>query len=299
MVQACDLHIHSNFSDGTCSPAELIDIAQMLGLQAVALCDHNTVAGLPDFLEAARGREVEAVPGIEFSADYGGTEVHILGLFIQPERYADVTALLDEMLRKKDESNAALCRKLTAAGFPLDYAAIKSATPAGQVNRAVIAAEMVRLGYCASVKEAFSTRLSVRHGYYVPPARPDALRVIRFIKSIGSVAVLAHPFLNLDEERLRVFLPRAKDAGLDGMEVYYPLFDKKTTQLAVALAEMFDLLPSGGSDFHGANKPDIQMGTGRGNLHIPRKLLDQLSACRKDLAQIDGAVQYGVSGNGL
>lgn len=194
MAQACDLHVHSAYSDGTLSPGELISLAEELGLQAVALCDHNTVAGLPEFVEAARGRGVEAVPGIEFSADYGGTEVHLLGLFIRPAHYAAVTALLKESLVKKEQSNRALCGRLMKAGMHLNYDAIKAGTPGGQINRAVIAAEMVRLGYCASVKEAFSKWLSPKRGYYIPPERLDAFCVIRFLKSIGPSPCWHIPF---------------------------------------------------------------------------------------------------------
>lgn len=276
MSRTCDLHTHSIYSDGTLSPAELIRMAEALNLAAVALCDHNTVAGLPEFLDAAKGSPVEPVPGIEFSTDYQGTELHILGLFIAPQHYAAITEKVDEMMRRKEQSNIALVDALKAAGIPLDYAAIKAGTPNGQVNRAVIAAEMVRLGYCGTVKEAFSRWLSPKRGFFRPPQRLDAFDVIRFIKSIGAVAVLAHPFLNLDGETLRIFLKEASVAGLDAMEAYYPLFSGEETGLARRIAEEYGLLLSGGSDFHGANKPDIRMGSGKGALRVPRDVLDKL-----------------------
>ena len=218
-----DLHIHSTCSDGTLTPTQLIRLAEEIGLEAVALCDHNTVAGLPEFLSAAKDSPVEAVPGIEFSTDYRDRELHLLGLFIHPEHYAAVTELVDDMLRWKEESNLLLVKNLRAVGIHLDYAAIKAATPNGQVNRALIAAEMLRQGYCESIQDAFARWLSPKHGHFVPPKRLDVFDTIRFLKSIGAVAVLAHPFLNLKEEGpLREFLEQAKEAGLDGMEVYYP-----------------------------------------------------------------------------
>lgn len=271
-----DLHVHSVFSDGTLTPAELIALARENGVTAVALCDHNTVAGLPSFLAAAEGSGVQAVPGVEFSTEYRGKELHILGMFIQPKDYNAVTALLDAMLERKERSSVALCEALNGAGFSLDYAAIKAGTPDGYVNRAVIAAEMVRGGACASVAEAFSQWLSPKRGYYRPPERLDALEVIRFIKSIGAVAVLAHPFLALEEGELRTFLQEAVPAGLDGMETMYPLFDDCATQLAGEIADEFHLLHSGGSDFHGTNKPDIRLGTGKGTLHVPEQILTDL-----------------------
>lgn len=277
-----DLHTHSTFSDGTLTPSELIALAQEAGLSAIALCDHNTAAGLPEFLKAAEGSGVEAIPGVEFSTDWRGKELHILGLFIRPAHYAAVTALLEDMTAKKEASNIALCRALSKAGIPLDYAEIKAGTPGGQVNRAVIAARMVRGGYCASVKDAFRQWLSPKRGYYTPPERLDAFEAIRFIKSIGAVAVLAHPFLNLPEGELRVFLNEAKAAGLDGMETMYPLFDVDTTRAAKEIADEFELLHSGGSDFHGANKPDIRLGYGKGTLSIPAEVLTRLKKRRKN-----------------
>lgn len=280
MGKRCDLHTHSTYSDGTLTPEELICLAGEQGLSAVALTDHNTVAGLPSFLEAARGSGVEAVPGIEFSTDYGTTELHILGLFIRPEHYGVITARMEEMLRCKERSNIDLCRALERAGFFLSYEDIKAATPTGQVNRALIAAEMVRKGYCESIQQAFADYLHPRHGFYVPPRRPDAFETIAFIRSLGAVAVLAHPFLNLKtEEALRSFLPRACQMGLQGMEVYYPKFDESQTKLALQLAKEFSLRPSGGSDFHGENKPEIQIGSGKGNLCLPISLLEGLKSC--------------------
>ena len=119
--------------------------------------------------------------------------------------------------------------------------------------------------------------LSEKCGYFHPPKRLDALETIGFIKSIGAVTVLAHPFLNLDEQGLREFLPKAVARGLDAMEVYYPKFSPEQTVLAERLAAEFGLLPSGGSDFHGANKPDIHLGTGRNNLEVSCELLDALA----------------------
>ena len=272
-MRTCDLHTHSTFSDGTLAPAQLIRAAEEAGLSAVALCDHNTAAGLPAFVEAARESTVEAVPGIELSTEYRGEELHIQGLFIEPEHYGAVSELLDAALRRKEQSNMALVERLNGAGIPLDYQQIKEEA-SGNVNRAVIAAHMVRRGFCESVKEAFDRWLSPERGLYVPPKRPEAYDVIRFIKSIGAVAVLAHPFLNLDKSALRQFLSGAE--GLDAMEVFYPRFTEEQTRSACEIAEEFGLLKSGGSDFHGANKPDIRIGVGTGSLSVPMEWLAEL-----------------------
>lgn len=278
MEKYCDLHTHSTYSDGTLTPAQLIAEAQKQGLSAIALTDHNTVAGLPAFLEAAAGSGVEAVPGIEFSTEYCGVELHILGLCIKPEYYPVINDLLQQFLDRKEKANMEMIRRLNQAGIPLDYKKIRDSS-AGNINRAVIGAEMVRLGVTETVKQAFSQWLSADKGFYIPPKRPDAFETIRFIKSIGAVAVLAHPFLSLDEARLRQFLPTAVEAGLDGMETFYSTYDAQTIQLAGQLADFYGILKSGGSDFHGGNKPDIAMGVGRGNLQIPLRLWENLKKC--------------------
>lgn len=278
-MKLCDLHTHSTCSDGTLTPTELVKLALEKNLAAVALTDHNTVAGLPEFLEAARGTELEAVPGIEFSVDYGDIELHILGLFVKPEHYGPITERVEDMLRRKEQSNIDLVKNLEQAGIFLSYEDIKAATTTGQVNRALIAAEMLRKGYVGSIQEAFSKYLKQSHGYYNPPKRPDAFETIRFIRSLGAVAVWAHPFLNLKtEEAIREFLPEACQAGLQGMEGFYPKFDENQTALALQLVKEFGLQPSGGSDFHGENKPDIQLGSGKGSLFLPITLLEGLKS---------------------
>ena len=275
----CDLHTHSNFSDGTYSPSKLIEGAKALGLKAIALTDHNTVAGLPDFVAAGQGSGVETVPGCEFSADYNGIELHILGLFIAPCHYQSVTELLEEAQREKEKSNIDLVAALNEAGYGLDYDAI-CATCSGRINRAHIAAAMVEKGYFPDMQACFRGPLSEKRGFYRPPKRIDAYDCIRFIKSLGAVAVLAHPFLNLDEAALRGFLPKAVAAGLDGMEVAYSKYSPETTARAVTVADAFGLRYSGGSDFHGGNKPDIQLGIGRGDLRIPLAWLEALKRRR-------------------
>ena len=281
MEKFCDLHTHSLYSDGTLTPAQLIQTAREAGLSAIVLSDHNTVAGLPSFIEAAEGSGVEAVPGIEFSTEYLGKELHILGLYIREESYPQINEILEQFLQRKEKSNRELIERLSGAGVILDYDKIREQS-AGSINRAVIGAEMVEKGYCESVKKAFSDWLSPKKGFYIPPLRPDAFETIRFIKSIGAVAVLAHPFLSLEEQELEVFLQAAVPAGLDGMEVYYSLFSQEQTERAIQIADRFGLLYSGGSDFHGKNKPDIAMGTGKGNLKIPLLWLEKLRSRRQE-----------------
>ena len=268
-MKLCDLHTHSVFSDGTYTPKELLSAAEELGLSAIALCDHNTVDGLPDFLSAAKESAVEAITGAEFSVDYQGKELHLLGLFIPEDCFSQISALMEAVMARKMQSNLDLILALNKAGYDIDYETIKNATPNHKFNRAHIAAELTRKGYTATIKEAFKNLLSPSAGYYKEPERISVWEMLDFLLKIGAVPVLAHPFLSLSEEELLTFLPMAKAQGLVGMECYYSTYDTQTTEISLALAERFGLKPSGGSDFHGSNKPDIQLGIGKGDLLIP------------------------------
>lgn len=278
----CDLHMHSVFSDGTDTPERLIQKAGQQGLGAIALCDHNTVSGLPKFLEAARSSSVLAVPGVEFSTEYNGKELHILGLFIKEKYYGEIRELLAASEKRKEESNLDLIHNLGKDGYLLDYEKIKSERPDGRVNRAHIAAELTKSGYTSSIDEAFDRLLGKKHGYYHPAKRLDSLEMIAFLKSIGAAAVWAHPFFNMKTEKeVQEFIDAAKPCGLDGMETIYSTYSQETERLAMEIAKRNGLLQSGGSDYHGKNKPDIEMGTGRGNLRIPMEFYEKLKAVAK------------------
>lgn len=276
MKNACDLHTHSTFSDGTCSPAEIIRLAANAGLSAVALTDHNTVEGLPDFLAAAKDKNINAIGGVEISTGYMEKELHIVGLFLRPGDFDAVTDYLAVINRRKEESNRKLIRTLQQAGFGLSYEEIRRSHPEGTVNRAVIAAALLEKGYVSSVKEAFQTLLSSKNGYYIPPERISAFDAIAFLSSVCVVPILAHPFLNLSEAQLRTFLPEAKYHGLAAMETVYSSYSPETAELAAEMAGEFGLLPSGGSDFHGDNKPEISLGTGKGSLCVPASYAEKL-----------------------
>ena len=275
-MKLCDLHTHSIYSDGTCTPAELIDLAKAAGLSAIALTDHNTVSGIPAFIEAGKDSGVILVPGIEVSSDYMGTELHIVGLFRSLDHLDAVEAYVSDYLMRKEQSNIDLCDNLCAAGYIVSYDEIKAATPDGVVNRALIAAELMRKGYVGSIKEAFASLLSKKGGFYHEPVKLDAYEVIEKLREFDAVPILAHSYLSMDENMLLAFLPHAKQTGLVAMETDYVTYDKATVERARAIAAEFGLLPSGGSDFHGTNKPDIRVGVGKGSLAVPMAYYENL-----------------------
>ncbi len=276
-MKTCDLHTHSIFSDGTFSPAELVVLAEETGLSAIALTDHNTVLGLKDFMRAGETSSVTTVPGCEFTTEYRGKEVHIVGLFLKESVWDEVENYFVKLKLSKKESNRLLISNLQKAGYEITYDEVASSTQASEFNRAHVALLLQQKGYIQSIPDAFETFLKEGNGVYIPPKRLDVFQTIEFIKSVDGVAVLAHPFLNLEEEELRAFLPQAKKRGLDAMETMYSDYDEDTTEKARKLAEEYELLQSGGSDFHGSVKPAISLGSGRGNLCIPFKYLESLA----------------------
>lgn len=274
-MKTCDLHTHSVYSDGTYTPAELIDAAIDAGLSAIALTDHNTVTGLNEYVAAGQGKPIELVPGVEFSTADNGTELHILGLFISPETHYTINEYIDRAATLKEESNYRLVKRLREHGYDITYVEILENSK-GHVNRANIAAELVKKGYIESIDWAFKNILHKDYGLYEPPERLSSIDTIRFIREIGAVAVWAHPYFHMTFDQAEEFLPRAVAAGLQGMETMYSTYDEDMTQKAREVCRRFGICESGGSDFHGANKPHISLGKGKGNLCIPYEFYEKL-----------------------
>ncbi len=272
----CDMHTHSNCSDGSLSPEELIELAEESGLKAIALCDHNTICGLKRFTNAASKSKVIAVPGVEITTDYKGNEVHILGLFLREKSYGRLTEYLETMNRRKEENNKILARRLYDSGYMIDYAEIKRDAGGAVPNRVHFANALIKKGYVSSISEAFGGILSKNGNFYTPTEKLDALDTIKFLASINALPVIAHPLLNLSYEMLCDFLLKAKKCGLVGIETIYPLFSESDTAFANELADKFGLIKSGGSDFHGSNKPDIKIGVGKDNIAVPYQVYEKL-----------------------
>ena len=258
MERFCDLHTHSVFSDGFNTPAQIIDDAIQTGLSAVALTDHDSVDGLPDFLQAATGKPVEAIAGAEFAVTYEGTELHLLGLFIPEAAFSPIAELMQQVHQRREQCVYDLVQTLNQAGYSLDFSVLKE-NAEGQVTRAHVAAAIEAKGYMRATT-AFQTLLKPGAGYYTSPQRLPFLQVLDMLRSLNAVPVLAHPFLNMSAQQLAAFLPLAKKKGLVGMECLYSAYDDKTTRLAFQLADAIGLLPSGGSDFHGAIRPEASLG---------------------------------------
>ena len=281
MEKRCDLHSHSNFSDGTLTPTELVKLAEKQGLSALALTDHNTSQGLKEFMEAGKDSSVITVPGCEFSTEWQGKEVHIVGLFIQEKYWPEVEDFMEMAIIAKRNSNYKLIENLQKAGYEITYEEAAALTDAEEFNRTHVARVLLQKGYLTSVAEGFDTILKNGNGFYEPAQKMTSMAAINFIKIFQAVPVLAHPFLNLTDSELLEFLPEAKASGLVAMETHYSEFDQEMTEKAIKLTEHFDLKQSGGSDFHGTTKPGIELGTGRGDLFVPYSFYEELLQCLK------------------
>ena len=274
----CDLHCHSTFSDGTLTPAELVKLAEKSNISALALTDHNTSKGLAEFMEAGRTGGVVTVPGCEFSTEWNSIEIHIVGLFFRRECWSEIEDFLELAQIAKHNSNMNLIDNLNKAGYKIT-AEEACALTGGEFNRAHVARVLMAKGYVASVDEAFDTLLQPGAGFYNPARRITSVAAIRFIKTYGAAAVMAHGLLSMSKEQMRDFLPEAKAAGLDAVETRYSEYDEQAVETSVSFAEEFGLLQSGGSDFHGQTKPHISLGTGRGSLFVPYEFYENLRSC--------------------
>lgn len=280
MNRPVDLHVHSYFSDGTCSPEQLAAMAASSGLSAFALTDHDTVAGVPRALEAGKAAGVEVIPGIEFSAifpyDNKEKDVHIVGLFLD-HRDSLLLATIDKYAAARRARNEKICARFTQIGIPMTLKTLEDHFPGAILTRAHFSRYLMDNGYVSSVKEGFDRYVNEGAPCYVPKADIAPEEAVSVILHAGGVPVLAHPILyHLGNDGLRSLIERLKACGLVGIEAVYSTYTEEESLYIRSLAREYDLLPSGGSDFHGTNKPLIKMGIGMGRLHVPADICEAL-----------------------
>lgn len=293
-----DLHVHSTRSDGTLSPSELVDYAMEKGLSAFALTDHDSVDGLDEAIEYAKnlkenGIDVpEVIPGIEFSTEYYGQDVHVLGLFIDYKCKA-FNDYLEEFISSRENRNIKMCQKLTEAGMPVDYEELKEMFKGAVITRAHFAKYMITKGYAKSREEVFDRYIGDYCPFHIPREKVSPKMAVDLILKCDGIPVLAHPILyRMSSENLDKLTGMLKGHGLIGIEGIYTTYTSGEERRIRRLANKYHLLLSGGSDFHGANKPGIDLGVGYGCLHVPEELLDAIKQRRKNLlfSDMDGTL---------
>ena len=277
-MKICDLHTHSDYSDGSFTPEEVAAEAVARGVSAVVLTDHNTLRGVDEFMCACGRAGVECASGVETTTDWRGREIHLVALFAESGRFSEIDELLGVLAKEKRRQNIELVNALCRDGYIISYGEIERANPKGNINRAHIANALLEHGYVSSIDEAFSGVLSEEAGYYTPPTRPDTIEMIKMIDEACAVSVVAHPYITLSDTELEEFLCEACPAGLDGMETRYTKYDAQTEKKASDTAHSFGILESGGSDFHGSVKPGTVLGHGYGSLCVPYEFFAALKA---------------------
>lgn len=276
-----DLHVHSVCSDGTFTPEELVELALNNDLIAFALTDHDTVDGVERAILAAKDRNVEVIPGIELSCEYTieperKKEIHILGYQLDwkhPGLCEALTAVADE----RDNRNRKMCANLSAAGYPIDYDSLVARFGNKILTRAHFARFLLEQGAIPSLDAAFKKILAQDGPYFVMRKYLTPKKGIELIRQAGGIPVLAHPLLyKMSVTEIRNMIVELKEYGLKGIEALYSRNRGTDEAFVRKLADEYDLFITGGSDFHGTNKPDIELGRGEGKLRVPVILLENL-----------------------
>ncbi len=275
-----DLHLHSTASDGTDAPCELVQKAKNLGLEAIALTDHDTMDGLAEAAEAAHDLNINFVRGCEVSSSSEYGEMHILGLWL-PENCPELKSFLTDMRRIRQERNDRILEKLRRQGIaisPDEVLAHATTTP----GRPHMAAVLVEKGYAKDVPDAFARYLGSGGTAYVPKQTPPAWMTVKILHAAGATVAIAHPLLHdLPLDWLEDRIARLAGFGLSSLEAWHSAQDEAKTAIIVTMAKRLGLELTGGSDYHGNVKPYIRMGTGRGNLNVTLEVYARLLAWRK------------------
>lgn len=310
-----DLHVHSTSSDGTYTPSELVNYAIEKGLHAFALTDHDTIDGLQEAIDYAQSlREQfakhqmpptlaainrsrrkpltascvpEVIPGIEFSTEYQGKDIHILGLYID---YGNPTFRkhLQDFVDSRDARNRKMCALLLEAGIDISYEKLTAEFPNSVITRAHYAKYLLNHGYIKSMKEAFDRYVGDHCPYFVPREKVAPAQAVELILAADGIPILAHPVLyRMSDARLETLVAELKEAGLMGIEAIYSTYNAGEERQMRTLAQKYRLLISGGSDFHGSNKPGLDMGKGYGKLMVQGSVLSDIKHSRKNLLFTD------------
>ena len=272
MTRMIDLHVHTTASDGTFTPSEVVSLAKKAGIAAVAITDHDTIDGVEEAINKAKGENLELVPGVEISV--GDTEdIHIVGLYIN---YKDENLLrvMDILKGYRKIRNEELIANVRKEGFDITYESIAKTMNTNNVGRLHIAYYMQKMGMVNDYRKVFKKYLIPGTKTYVPMKQLSEEEGIGAILNSGGIPVLAHiNYLKQDEYGTEDTVKRLIGYGLKGIEVMYSGYDKNTEELALKISEKYNLIKSGGTDFHGTRRTGVYLGTGRGNMCVPYEFL--------------------------
>lgn len=276
-MKTCDLHMHSTHSDGTLAPRELVIEACQKGLAAIAVTDHDTFSGTAEAKAAGAELGLRVLSGVEISVEYGSRTVHMLG-YCFDSGVERLRSGLQELLRGRNERNRRIVGKLNDLGVAVTIEEIEREAGGKVVGRPHFANVLMKKGYVQDRQEAFDKYLAKGAAAYEERLRFSPADAVAMIRQAGGVAVLAHPkFIPLREgDTVEGVVRELAEVGLGGIECYYSLHSREETEQYLELARQYNLVATGGSDFHGSNKPNIQMGSGCGHLRVPIECADAL-----------------------
>jgi len=270
-MKFADLHLHTAFSDGTYTPEELISASQRAGLSAIAVVDHDTIDGIAPAMEAAGKKDIEVLPGIELSAEYEGSEVHILGYLID-YRDSSLIKRLEVLKKNRIERIHKIIEKLKSIGIDLSPESVFGIAGEGTVGRLHVARALVKEKKTASVFEAFRKYIGDKGPAYCLGFKFSPHEAIKLIKEAKGIPVLAHPYTFHNDD----LMPKFIDWGIMGLEVYYPEHSQSMINYYLNITREHNLLVTGGSDCHGKAKPDVKIGC----IKIPYELVEKLKAAK-------------------
>ena len=271
-----DLHCHSIFSDGTSTPEELVALAEQGGLTALALTDHDTTDGLERFMAAGAASPIQTISGIELSAEFGEVTFHILGYLFDPAHEALQTAL--KWVREgRAERNVQILEKLNRLGYALTHDDVRKHSGDDLIGRPHFAAALIEKGHFKHKDKILQQLLGKGKAAYADRRRLTPEACVELIRKAGGVSVIAHPGqMKLTSRSLRRLVKKLKEHGLGGLEVWHPTHKEYQAASFLRICEDFDLVATGGSDFHGTLTPDLSLGRGFGDLNVSDHLLEIL-----------------------
>ncbi len=275
-MELIDLHVHSNASDGSLTPSEVAEEAMKMGLSAIALTDHDTIDGVTEILEYTKGKELEVIPGIELSCYYNNREIHILGFYVDytnPELQKE----LDILKEAREGRNLKMIELMRKDGIDITMEKLLHGNPDSVITRAHFARVLVEDGICKDKEVAFKKYIGIGCKYYLPKPQVTCETAMNILTKYSKAAFLAHPLLyHLGYNQIEELLIYLKSLGLKGIEAYHSSNNCYESDKLRSMALKLDLAISGGSDYHGIIKPNIQMGKGRGGMRVPMRLLDNI-----------------------
>ena len=276
-----DLHAHTTASDGSLTPAQLVDMARSLKLIALGVTDHDSIDGLPEALACGMEAGLTVIPGVEISAEFKPGTMHMLGYYID-RNHQGLAGKLSALQESRRTRNPKIVEKLNTLGFEITLEEIEEAAGGGQVGRPHFAKVMLKKGYVNDVQEAFDRYLTKGGPAYMDKYRFTPLEAIAMIQEAGGLPVLAHPHtLKLEAAALDKLVASLVDAGLVGLEAYYPEHDPDMTAQYISLADKFGLIVTGGSDYHGETKAEFKLGRVWADREIPDELFIGLKKKRE------------------